>query len=111
MADDDFVNVTFRASDTGRGFTADVNLGEYNPGDLVEIDQAIRHMPMVVKHLEKKAREMLGLIEKSDDFRVIMSTGGKSRARAYVAPANNAGVHLEMADSVLLKAAAAMEGR
>ena len=67
--------------------------------------------PAVVAAITKKANEMLSLIEKSDDFRVIVSTGGESRARAYVAPRNNAGIHLELADSVLLKAAAAMSGR
>jgi hypothetical protein len=110
MAEDD-VNVIFRASESGKGFTAEVSLGEYDPGDMVEIDRAIRHMPFVVKHLEKKANELLGLIEKSEDFHVILSTGGESRARAYVAPANGGGIHLEAADSVLLKAAASMEGR
>ena len=50
-------------------------------------------------------------IEKSDDFHVILSTTGESRARAYVAPANDGGIHLELADSVLLKAAASMTGR
>jgi hypothetical protein len=106
---DDHVNVTFRAG--GAGFIADVALGAYDPGDLVEIDRAIRHMPAVVDHITKKANEMRDLIEKSQDFRVIVSTGGESRARAYVAPANNGGIHLELADSVLLKSAAQMEGR
>jgi hypothetical protein len=110
MADDD-VNVTFRASASGSHFVGDVSLGAYEPGNLVEIDRAIRHMPAIVDHITKKAHEMLGLIEKSQDFRVIVSTGGASRARAYVAPANNGGIHLELADSVMLKAAAAMEGK
>lgn len=109
---DDHVNVTFRAATGGAGFIAGVALGgAYDPGDLVEIDRAIRHMPVVVDHITKKANEMRDLIEKSHDFRVIVSTGGESRARAYVAPANNGGIHLELADSVLLKAAAQMEGR
>jgi hypothetical protein len=110
MADDD-VQVVFSVNSGGSGFTATPTIGEYDPGDLTKIDQAIRHMPAVVAYLEKKANECKGLIEKSDDFQVIMSTGGESRARAYVAPANNAGIHLEAADSVLLKAAAGMEGK
>src|SRR6202035_5608029 len=110
MADE--FEVTFHANDAGTGFSAEpVFAGDYDPGDLTKIDQAIRHMPGVVDYITKKANEMLGLIEKSQDFRVIVSTGGESRARAYVAPANNAGIHLEAADSVLLKAAASMEGR
>lgn len=110
MADEDFVNVTFRASGYGR-FTATPNLGEYDPGDLVEIDREIRHMPLVLERIQKKANEMVDSIEKSEHFHVIMSTGGESRARAYVAPKDNAGIHLEMADSVLLKAAAGMQGK
>jgi hypothetical protein len=109
MADN--VNVIFSAAASGKSFTATPTLGEYDPGDMVEIDQAIRHMPAVVDYITKKANETLDLIEKRDDFRVIVSTGGKSRARAYIAPANNAGIHLEAADSVLLKAAINMAGR
>lgn len=109
---DDHVNVTFHANEHGTGFIAKAALGgAYDPGDMIEIDRAIRHMPVVVKHLEAKANEMLQLIEKRDDFRVIVSKGGKSRARAYVIPANNGGIHLELADAVLLKAAIAMQGR
>ena len=110
MADDD-VSVLFHANASGTGFTATPTLGAYDPGNLVEIDQAIRHMPAVVAHITAKANECLNSIEKSDDFRVIVSTGGKSRARAYVAPRNNAGIHLELADSVLLKAALGMQGK
>jgi hypothetical protein len=109
MAED--VNVVFSVNSAGSGFNATPTLGEYDPGNLVEIDRAIRHMRIVVDHLEAKANECLGLIEKSEDFHVIVSTGGESRARAYVAPANGGGIHLEAADAVLLKAAVAMEGR
>jgi hypothetical protein len=106
------VNVIFTAAAGGGGFVAAASLaGGYDPGDMIEIDRAIRHMPIVVNHLVAKANECKDLIEKSDDFRVILSTGGESRARAYVAPANGGGIHLELADSVLLKAAVAMDGR
>jgi len=108
---DDFVNVIFTANQSGTGFVGTASLGEYDPGDMVAIDQAIRHMPAIVEHITKKAEECRQLIEKSDDFRVIVSEGGKSRARAYVAPANNGGIHLELADSVLLKAAVSMTGK
>lgn len=108
---DDVVNVLFTAAGNGMGFVGTASIGGYDPGDLVEIDRAIRHMPVVVSHLDAKANECKDLIEKSDDFRVIVSTGGESRARAYVAPANNGGIHLEMADSVLLKAALSMGDR
>jgi hypothetical protein len=105
------VNVVFSANDGGKSFTAEVTTGPYDPGNLVEIDRAIRHMPAVVKYITKKAEECRASIEKSDDFHVIVSTGGEGRARAYVAPANDGGVHLELGDSVLLKAALSMEGK
>lgn len=106
------LEVTFSVGQSGKALSADPHLaGDYDPGDLTEIDQAIRHMPAVVAYLTKKANECKDTIEHSDDFRVVVSTSGESRARAYVAPANNAGIHLEAADSVMLKAAAAMEGR
>lgn len=109
MAGDEVVNVLFTAG--GNRLAARVGIGAYDPGDLVEIDRKIRHMPAVVAAITKKANECLEMIEKSDDFRVVVSTGGESRARAYVAPRNNAGIHLELADSVMLKAAASMSGR
>ena len=108
MAD---VNVIYSVGDGGNSLTATPQLGEYDPGNLVEIDRAIRHMPAVVDYLQKKAEECRSSIEKFDDFHVITSTTGESRARAYVAPANAGGIHLELADSVLLKAAASMAGR
>ena len=111
MADND-VNVVY--SDAGlsrKGITAEVVTGDYDPGNLVEIDRAIRHAPWVLRRLKKSANDCLGLIEKSHDFHLIVSEGGESRARVYIAPANDAGIHLELADSVLLKAAVSMEGR
>jgi hypothetical protein len=34
--------------------------GEYDPGDLREIDKAIRHLPGVVAYARKKAEETIG---------------------------------------------------
>ncbi len=59
MADD--FEVTFHANEAGTGFTAEpVFAGDYDPGDLTKIDQAIRHMPAVVAYITKKAEEMRG---------------------------------------------------
>jgi len=109
MAED--LNIVYGVNDTGTSFSMSPTSGDYDPGNLVEIDRAIRHMPAVVDYLQKKAGECRGMIEHAEHFRVIMSTGGQSRARAYVAPSDNAGIHLELADSVMLKAAASMSGR
>ena len=87
MADND-VNVVY--SDAGlsrKGITAEVVTGDYDPGNLVEIDRAIRHAPWVLRRLKKSANDCLGLIEKSHDFHLIVSEGGESRARVYIAPA------------------------
>ena len=104
------VQIVYSVSD-GKSLSATPTFGDYDPVNLIEIDRAIRHMPAVVAYLQKKAEETISMIEKSQHFHVITSTGGESRARAFVAPADNAGIHLELADSVMLKAAASMAGR
>ena len=104
------VQVTFTADGEKSLSASVVFAGEYDPGNLTEIDRAIRHMPGVVAYTIKKANECLSMIETSHDFRVVVSYGD-SRVRAYVAPANDAGIHLELGDSVLLKAAISMGNR
>lgn len=82
--------------------------GEY----ALTLDQhrAIRHSPQVVAHITALANLMLGSIEKDQHFKVVVQNDpNTSRPRAYVAPADSAGVHLELTDSVILKAAAAMQ--
>lgn len=95
----------------GQGDTLNVGSSEYRPGDLNEIDKAIRHMPGVVAHMRVKALEMLELIG-SDNFDYTLQNDPETqRPRAYVHPINNQGIHEELSQSVLLKAAIAMEGR
>jgi hypothetical protein len=85
--------------------------GEYDPGDLVAIDTAIRHMPAVVAYCERKAEETIGQTG-SGNFEVILSNNpSNTRARAYCAPANNEGIHEELSEHLLLKAAINMQGK
>ena len=87
--------------------------GEYDPGDLKEIDKAIRHLPAVVAYCEKKAHETIAHVGNgSDHFEVILSDNpSNTRARAYCAPSDNQGIHLELSEHALLKAAINMEGK
>jgi hypothetical protein len=85
--------------------------GEYDPGDLKEIDKAIRHLPSVVEYARKKAEETISHTG-SDNFEVIVSDNpANTRARAYCAPSNNQGIHEELSEHVLLKAAINMAGK
>lgn len=87
--------------------------GEYDPGDLKEIDKAIRHLPGVVAYARKKAEETIRHVaDGAEHFEVIVSDNpSNTRARAYCAPADNEGIHLEISESALLKAALQMEGK
>jgi hypothetical protein len=99
-----------RKIDTG-GELLNLGAGEYNPGDIKEIDRAIRHMPGVVAYLVQKAEELLEATD-SENFGIILQNNPEyQRARAYVLPSNDQGVHEELSQHILLKAAIGMEGR
>ena len=87
-----------------------MSMEAYDPKIGEEVDRQIRHMPFVVDYLMKKAQECQAMT--SDHFHVVLSNNpDNQRARAYVAPADDAGIHQELADSMLLKAAMNMDGR
>ena len=70
----------------------------------------VRHDRGVEDRLVAKANELHALV--GDNFETgLQNRPGTTRARAWVRPANDEGVHDELADGVLLKAAAAMRGR
>ncbi len=94
---------------SGGNLTASPHSGTYDPKITKEIDQKIRHLPQVIRYVSIMAR--LLKIKAGTNFEVIVSTKGASRPRAYVMPRNRAGIHEELADSVLLKAALAMRGK
>jgi hypothetical protein len=83
--------------------------GVFTDKDLVAIDQAIRHLPIVQQTLEHYAREILKQVGE-DDFEIVVSHA-KSRIRVYVLPKSSAGIRRELTDSVLLISAMSMQGR
>jgi hypothetical protein len=98
---------------TGSGLTAAGSAQVSWAGLDAETLQKIRHMPGVVRHLVVKANETIEMAAGgAGDFDVLLSDDPDNvRPRAYVKPANSAGIRLELSQSVLLKAAVSMEGK
>lgn len=85
--------------------------GDYDAGITEEIDKQIRHLRPVLMRIAEKAGE-LKRATGSDNFDVIIQADPNSeRPRAYVVPKNNKGIHEELSQAVLLKAALGMNGR
>ena len=83
----------------------------YNPGDLQEIDKAIRHLPFVVSHMVHKAHQLISETGSTNYEVVLQNEPTTQRPRAYVAPANDQGIHQELSEHLALKAAINMEGQ
>lgn len=97
----------FHVNESGSGFSIS---GEYDPGISPEVDKKIRHMPGVVAYINVMAHVLLDRTG-SENFEVILSDSpDNQRPRAYVAPANDTGIHEELSQAVLLKAALGMAG-
>lgn len=85
--------------------------GEYDPGITAEIDKRIRHMPDVILHMLEKAALLKNSTGSQNFEIVIQAKEDTQRPRAYVTPKNDQGIHEELAQAVLLKAALGMEGK
>lgn len=97
-------------SGTG-GFTLKVGGGDYDAGITPEIDKQIRHMQMVQMYCHGRA-EMLRQATGSNNFRIVAQQDPQTqRPRFYVAPSNHEGIHEELSQAVLLKAALGMTGK
>lgn len=85
--------------------------GDYDPGITEEIDRQIRHMvPVKMATAEKAA--MLKRATGSGNFDVLfVENPSGQRVRAYVYPKNREGIHEELSQAVLLKAALGMSGK
>lgn len=84
---------------------------EYDAGITAEIDQRIRHLPIVVRTMLEKAATLKNSTG-SPNFDIVSQTRPETaRPRAYVAPKNREGIHEELSQAVLLKAALGMEGQ
>lgn len=138
MADDEAPPITVWGASTGSTLKI---LGEYDPEITKEVDRQIRNMPVVVDYCLSKARELLKSINSNNFEIVLSTEkGGKvlsdavnvsgrhylkgrqlgdtsehgperQRPRAYVVPANGKGIHEELTEAVLLKAALGMAGK
>jgi hypothetical protein len=98
-------------SGSGSGFGLKVDLSqEYDAGITPEIDQAIRHMTVVELYCRGRAMDLKTKV--GNNFRLVAQTDPHSqRPRFYVTPANREGIHEELSQAVLLKAALGMSGQ
>lgn len=85
--------------------------GDYDPGITDEIDKAIRHLPPVIDHMLIMAAKLKSGTGSSNFEIVIQAQDATQRPRAYVVPRNNHGIHEELSQAVLLKAALGMSGQ
>ena len=83
----------------------------YDAGITGEVDRQIRHMQGVMLYCSGKAAE-LKRATGSSNFKIVAQVNPQTmRPRFYVAPANAKGVHEELSQAVLLKAALGMAGK
>lgn len=85
--------------------------GDYDPGITAEIDRRIRHIPDIIMHMLEKAAELKSGTGSGNFEIVIQAQENTARPRAYVVPKNREGIHEELSQAVLLKAALGMEGK
>jgi hypothetical protein len=102
------VGTLFTVDSSGTGL--DMTPGStFTDKDLVAIDRAIRHLPIVRQTLEAKAREILKQVGDTD-FEAVVSTKG-DRVRVFIAPKTSKGIHDELAHAVLTIASLSMQGK
>ena len=97
---------------SANGNTLKVDMtGEYDPGITPEIDKRIRHMPVVILAMLEKAATLKNSTGSSNFEIITQSRADTQRPRSYVAPKNREGIHEELSQAVLLKAALGMSGK
>lgn len=94
------------------GHSLSVNMTDaYDPGITNEVDRQIRHMQVVYMHCLKQAGDLMRATG-SKNFETISAFNPRGqRPRVYVTPSNAEGIHEELSDSVLLKAAMGRAGK
>jgi hypothetical protein len=85
--------------------------GSYDAGITEEIDKQIRHLPIVVNRAMESAATLKNSIGSPNFELVIQARSDTQRPRVYVVPKNNKGIHEELSQGVLLKAALGMAGK
>lgn len=83
----------------------------YDPGITAEIDKRIRHMPGVILYMLTKAAMLKNATGSKNFIIVVQADPNTMRPRAYVVPSNDEGIHEELSEAVLLKAALGMSGK
>jgi hypothetical protein len=84
---------------------------QYDPGEgLNEYCRMLRHHPLVVAHMVVKAQEALAMCSDNYDY-FVQNRDDTTRARVWMHPINNEGIHEELSESLLIKAAINMQGR
>jgi hypothetical protein len=84
---------------------------DYDANITPEIDKAIRHLPIVISGMLMGATKLRNATGSSNFEIVTQNDPNTQRPRAYVVPKNNKGIHEELSQSVLLKAALGMAGQ
>lgn len=86
--------------------------GPHKPPRLTNAQhRALRHLPVVVKHMERIARAALQKSGKADLYEVVVRNDPTTkRARVYIAPKGIDGMIDDAENSTLLKMQAAMRG-
>lgn len=94
------------------GFTMRIDTSsDYDAGINDDLDRQIRHMPAVEMYCHGRA-EMLMRATGSSNFQVVAQQLPQTqRPRFYVVPSNREGIHEELSQAVLLKAALGMAGK
>jgi hypothetical protein len=97
-------------SPNGNQLKVDIS-GDYDAGITDEIDRQIRHLPVVVSAAMEKAALLKNSVGSPNFELVIQARSETARPRVYVVPKNNKGIHEELSQAVLLKAALGMAGK
>jgi hypothetical protein len=85
--------------------------GSYDPGITEEIDKQIRHLLPVLLYMGQKATDLKNATGSSNFEVITQNRPDTQRPRYYVAPKNRKGIHEELSQAVLLKAALGMAGK
>lgn len=85
--------------------------GSYDPGITSEIDKQIRHLRVVILAMMEKATLLKNSTGSPNFELVVQVQPNTQRPRAYVVPKNREGIHEELSQAVLLKAALGMSGK
>lgn len=84
---------------------------DYDAGITDEIDKQIRHLPVVIAAAMEAAATLKNSTGSPNFELVIQARPDTARPRVYVVPKNNKGIHEELSEAVLLKAALGMAGK